>query len=270
MCTSAIVALKNASVLYDLPEKNTQAENIIKDYAAKHAAMDIGVGLISLIPGAAIPAILGALALQSRRIYRPMAQDLAAVYLKDTDHYTDRLGNIATVTTVGMEFAQEFALEFLTEHARELITDAGLGIAASCIPFAGAALGAGLDYVIAQMMTWRVGTMTSIYFQNGGQWIGDRRSTMEIAKELTGGLHLGVIEATPSRTGINEDAKDARVDLDSIPSRVPEVLRSAARTILPLIKGFAEKLPKGSVRESLLSMGIPAIMVDAAMQEFYA
>lgn len=59
--------------------------------------MDVGVGGISLIPGA---------------------------------------GNVASVTTVGMEFAQEFALESVAEHAQELILEAGLGALATLIPFA--------------------------------------------------------------------------------------------------------------------------------------
>jgi hypothetical protein len=112
-----------------------------------------------LIPGAGIPAILGAIALQSNVIYRPMAKDLAAVYLRETDSYTDRLGGIASAATVGMEFVQEFALEFLAEHTKELLLEAGFGALATMIPFAGAVVDAGLDYLIAQMMTWRVGTM---------------------------------------------------------------------------------------------------------------
>jgi len=270
MSSSAAIALKNVSVLYNLSDKNAQAEKIIKDYAARHGAMDIGVGIISLAPGAAIPAIIGAIALQSNVIYKPMAQEIAGVYLRDTDFYTDRLGNIASVATVGMEFAQEFAIEFLTEHAQELLTEAGLGVVASCIPFAGAVIGATLDYLIAQMMTWRVGTMTSIYFQNGGQWIGNRKSTMCIAKELTGGLHVSVKEILAHRTRVQEEAKNVRVDLDSIPGRVSEVRQSAVRSIIPLLKGFAEKLPRASVRESLIAVGIPVIIVDAAMREYYA
>jgi hypothetical protein len=265
MSSAAAVSLQKVSILYNVGDKNAQAQQIIKNYAQKHAIMDIGVGAISLIPGAGIPAIIGAIALQSEAIYKPMAAELAAVYLKETDAYTDRLGNIASLATVGMEFAQEFALEFLAEHAQELIMEAGLGALATLIPFAGAVVGATLDYLIAQMMTWRVGTMTSIYFQNGSEWVGNRKSTMLIAKELTGGLDVSVSQLMSNTAR----SRDVRVDLDEIPTRVPQVKESAIRNILPLLKGFADKLPRPVVRESLIAMGLSAIIVDAALHAYY-
>jgi hypothetical protein len=267
---SAALALQNVSILYNLTDKNARAEQIIKQYAAKHATMDIGVGLASLIPGAGIPAIIAAVALQSRVIYKPLAKDLAAVYLRDIDSYTDKLGHIAAGATVALEFSQEFALEFLAEQAQELLTEAGLGALATCIPFAGAVVGASLDYLIAQMMTWRVGTMTSIYFQNGAEWVQDRKSTMGIAKELTGGLHVTVTQLFSRRGSDNARSKEVRVDLDEIPTKVPKVMQASVRNILPLIKGFADKLPRPVVRESLLAMGLPAIIVDSALQAYYA
>lgn len=265
MSSSAAVSLQRVSVLYNISDKNARAHQIVMNYASKHSIMDIGVGVISLIPGAGIPAIIGAISLQSEVIYKPMARDLAAVYLSETDTYTDRLGSVASVQTVGMEFAQQFALEFLAEQAQELVMEAGLGALATCIPLAGAAVGAALDFLIAQMMTWRVATMTSIYFQNGAQWIGSRKATMEIAKELTGGLHLSVADVLSQ----NARAKDVRVDFDQIPGNIPQVTQSAVQNILPLLKGFANKLSRPAVRESLLAIGISAVIVDAAMLAYY-
>lgn len=267
--SSATLALQHASILYHYADKNSQAEQIVRNYAAKHAAMDIGVGLVSLIPGAGIPAIIGSIALQSKVIYKPMAQDLARAYLRETDSYTDRLGHIASGTTVALEFGQEFAVEFLAEQAQELLMEAGLGAVATFIPFAGAVVGATLDYLIAQMMTWRVGTMTAIYFQNGGEWIGERKRTMEIAKRLTGGLHVSAGEMMSSAGRERVKAKDVRVDFDQIPSEVPQVKQSSVRSILTLIKGFANKLPRQSVRASLMEMELPAIIVDEAMDAYY-
>jgi hypothetical protein len=204
--------------------------------------------------------------LQSDAIYKPLAKDLAAVYLKDTDSYTDRLGNIASIGTVGFEFAQEFALEFLAEHAQELVIETGLGAIATLIPVAGAVIGASLDYLIAQMMTWRVGTMTSIYFQNGAEWIESRKSTMVIAKELTGGLHVSLGELLSKSVR----GRNLRVDLDQIPEKVPQVKEAGIRNVMPVIKGFADKLPRALVRDSLIAMGLSAVLVDAAMQIYYA
>lgn len=266
---SAALALQHASILYHLTDKNTQARQIVRDYAARHAAMDVCVGLASLLPGAGIPAIISAIALQSNLIYKPMARDLAAVYLRETDSYTDLMGNVASVATVALEFGQEFAVEFLTEHARELITEAGLGAVATAIPVAGAAVGATLDYLIAQMMTWRVGTMTAIYFQNGAAWVGDRKSTMEVAKRLTGGLHVGIGELMSRAGREHARANEVRVNFDRIPDNVPEVKKSSVQTLVTLVKGFADKLPRAAVRSSLIQMGLPDLIIDAALDAYY-
>lgn len=266
---SAALALQHASILYHIDDKNSRAQQIVREYAKLHGVMDVGVGLVSLLPGAGIPAIISAIALQSSMIYKPMARDLAAVYLRETDSYTDHLGNIASGTTVALEFGQEFATEFLLEHAKELLTEAGLGMAATAIPFAGAAAGATLDWLIAQMMTWRVGTMTAIYFQNGAAWIGNRKSTMEVAKRLTGGLHVGVRELMSESGRERVRAKEVRVDFDRIPNDVPQVKQSSAQTLVTLIKGFADKLPRPAVKASLLQMGLPDSMVDAALNAYY-
>jgi hypothetical protein len=262
MGVTASLSLPKLSLLYNLEEKNLRAERIIQDYAAKAALMGIGVGLASWIPGAAIPAILASLAIQKTQIYQPMARDLAALYRKDTDSYTDKLVNVASISTTGIEFASEFALEFLSDQAQELIWDAGLGAAASFIPFAGVAIGAGLDYAISQMLTWRVGTMTSIYFQNGGEWVGDRKQTLNIAKDLTGSI--------TSFKGKSDSARNVRVNLNEIPSKVPKVRDSGVQSILPLLKGLADKLPPPVVRESLIAMGLSAILVDSAIHLYYA
>ena len=266
MHSSTAMSLQKVSLLYNLAEKNARAHQIIKDYAQRHAIMDVVVGGVSWIPGLAYPAILASITLQSQVIYKPMAEDLAAVYLRDTDSYIDNLGRFATVATVGMEFAQEFGWDFLTEHAQELLLEVGFGGLATLIPGVGIGVAAGLDYLIAQMMTWRVGTMTAIYFQNGGEWVGNQKSTMEIAGKLTGGLHVTLTDLLPGKTR----TKDVRVDLDEIPEKVPQVKRSAIQNILPIIKGFADKLPRPLVKESLIAMGLSAMIVDAALHAYYA
>lgn len=265
---------QHASIISHIADKNAQAQAIIRRYAAQHSMMDIGLGVISLIPGAGIPALLGAIALQSKVIYRPMAEELARVYLSETDGYTDRLGNVASISTVALEFGQEFALEFLAECAQELLLEAGLGAAATFVPIAGAAVAAGLDYLIAQMLTWRVGTMTAIYFQNGSSWIENRKTTMHIAKDLTGGMTVGLSSAI--KIGRDRIAKRAptttppRLDLNDIPRRVQPVRDSGAKSLQFFIKSIADKLPRVAVRDSLLAMGYSVIVVDAALAIFYA
>ena len=92
---------------------------------------------------------------------------------------------------------------------------------------------------------------------------------MEIAKELTGGLHVSVTSLFSASGRIKERSKGVRVDFDEIPSKVPKVKEASVRNILPLLKGFADKLPRPVVRESLLAMSLPPVIVDAALQSYY-
>ena len=244
--------------------KNTAAQKIIGDYATKAAFMGIGVGAVSWIPGAAIPAIFANLAIQRTAVYQPMARDLADLYHKNADAYTDSLGERGAAQLSGAEFAAEFALEFLMDQAQEIALDAGLGALASFIPGIGFAAGVALDYAISQMLTWRVGTMTSLYFQNTGEWIGDRKQTLNIAKGLTGGL------TSSWKTSKEESSKSVRVELNTLITKVPELRNASVQHIIPVLKGFADKLPRTMVRDSLIAMGLSAVLVDLAMSSYYA
>jgi hypothetical protein len=272
--SSAALELRHLSIISDIEDKNSRAEAIIRRYARKHALMDIGVGLVSLAPGAAIPAIIAAVALQSTEIYKPMANELASVYLANTDFYTDDLGNVASVATVALEFAQEFAIEFLAECAQELITEAGMGALATFIPIGGAFVAAGLDYIMAQMLTRRVGTMTAIYFQYGAQWVGSRKTTMAISKELTGGLMVSASEAYRAgkalitRKAVPE--ANTRINLDDIPARVPQVKKSGIDCLISYIADLADDLPKEKVRSRLIKRGFSPILIEDALARYYS
>jgi hypothetical protein len=258
-------SLEKVAFLYNIEQKNARATKIIEGYASTNTKMNIGVGLASWLPFAALPAIAASLALQINVIYKPMAQELAEVYTANPDQYTDRLGMVASVTDTTATFASEFALEFLTDQAFDLVTEVGAGFLATFIPFAGMAAGAALDYLISQKLTWRVGTMSAIYFQNCGEWVGNRQKTLSIAKDLAGGLGRGMSQAFDSK-----GSADNRVNFNEIPSKVPEVLQTGVRNILPLIKAFADKLPRPLVREGLIAMGLSALIVDPALTAYYA
>jgi hypothetical protein len=271
---AATQELTQLSIISHIDDKNARAEEIIRHYAKKHALMDIGVGLVSLAPGAAIPAIIAAVALQSTEIYKPMANELASVYLAGTDSYTDRLGNVASVTTVAIEFAQEFAVEFLVECAQELITEAGMGALATFIPIGGAFVAAGLDYIIAQMLTRRVGTMTAVYFQNGAQWVDSRKTTMAISKELTGGLIVSASEAYKAGKSIITrkpvPETKGRFNLNDIPARVPQVKQSGVDTLIRYIQDLADDLPREKIRNNLVKKGFSPVLIEGALNTYYA
>ena len=205
------------TTLMRLEDRNAKAQEIIQSYSRLHAGMDVAVGLAGLFPGAAIPALVAAIAAQSPIIYQPMARDLAAIYTVDESAVSEGIEQVRGVVrrvafqTGFLDIAAEFGTEFMMQISGELLTEAGLGVLGSlCIPVLGGAVGAALDYLIANIMTWRVGTMVSIYYQNGGEWLSSRHATFEMAKNFTGGLARSVDQILDAK----KRRQNVRVDLE--------------------------------------------------------
>jgi hypothetical protein len=96
--------------------------------------------------------------------------------------------------------------------------------------------------------------MVSIYYQNMGAWIHNRRQTYGFAHDLSGGLSIR-----------NEN----RVDLTEIPDRLDEVAMNQARELAK----FAERLIKvkpeisdGELLEALKETGAPLSVVQKALK----
>src|ERR1700710_1577725 len=81
MATMEFMMDPTSAVMYDLDERNRLAEELIESYANNHGWMDVGVGIVGMIPGAGIPALFAAIGLQGPVIYKPMARKLANIYL---------------------------------------------------------------------------------------------------------------------------------------------------------------------------------------------
>jgi uncharacterized protein (DUF697 family) len=188
--------------LTQLEERNRIAKATIERYVRKHRKIDVAIGAAGFF-GLAIPALALAIAAQSEVIYKPLARDLSGIYNSDMDEMARGIVTSNLIFTGAADIANEFGTEFIASIASELITEAGLGTMAGFIPFVGGLVGAALDYVIATVMTWRVGTMVAIYYQNGGKWVGDRKHTLELAKEITGGVKFGMEDLVARFTGEN-------------------------------------------------------------------
>ena len=237
--------------LFNLSERNRQAEQVIRDYARGHAAADVGIGILgTIIPGATIPALIASIAGQAPLVYQPMSKRLAAIYSATPDQITNRIViESAVIGGIG-DLAAELASEFMAEIAAELVQEAGWGALASVIPGVGGIIAAGLDATIAATLTWRVGTMVAIYHQNGG-WIQNRHATYQRAKKMVGKL---------------SPATDDRVDLDDIPFRNQEVLDKQMAVVKELITMMLSVAAgKDQIRVALLQRKIPQKLIDLAM-----
>ncbi|MGO8817438.1 MAG: hypothetical protein ACLQVG_22555 [Terriglobia bacterium] len=253
------------NTLARLDERNRIARDFISDYANRHAAMDVAVGLVGLIPGLSIPALAGAIAAQSPVIYQPMARDLAKIYMAEPRELAGARGDIVhrvAIQTGVLDVAADFGAEFMLQIATELLMEAGWGVlGAMFIPVVGGAVGAALDYLIATQMTWRVGTMVSMYFQNGGNWIGNQRHTFEMAKEMTGSINVGVSDL------LNGKFKNhtPRANLSEIRQAVPAVKQNLLTNVRRLVSMLRAAAGDDKVRDILRSQGIPIDLIDMAL-----
>lgn len=251
------------NTLSNLQQRNLNARAAIKRYADLHAGIDVAIGAAGFF-GLAIPALIGAIALQSPVIYQPLSRELATIYNKQTDAETGAIITENVVFTGAADIAAEFSVEFIGSVAGELVAEAGLGATAGFIPLIGGVIGAALDYVIATAMTWRVGTMTSMYFQNGGQWIRNRQHTYELAKQMTGGFEFGLSDLVGRFSGVRRPSLD--VDLNQVTSNVPEIFENQVRSLKPIIAMLLKMGGIPQVRELLRQRGIPAPVIDAAFR----
>jgi hypothetical protein len=228
-----------------LEDRNRLAQDTIDKFKTKHATMDVGVGLIGLVPGAGLPALITAIAMQSPIIYQPLAKELAQLYLaapRDLEGARSNIVYPAAELDIILSITADFGGEFIKQIAGEMVADVGIGTAATLIPFVGAVVAAALDYTIATRMTARVGQMVSIYFQNGVQWYGTRDDTYEAAKNLRGGL-------------------------DSIRKEFPGVMDSLRKNVQPMVEILRSAgMTDAQIRSALFAEKVPIDVIDEALR----
>ena len=223
--------------------------------------MDIAIGAAGFW-GLAIPALVIAIAAQAPVIYKPMAEELAKVYNAEPDGATGQIVTTGIVVGGAADIAGEFSSEFITTIAGELIAEAELGISAGFIPVVGGIIGAALDYVIATAMTWRVGTMVSIYYQNGGKWVIDRKNTYELAKEMTGGIHFGIDDLIARFTSAQKP--EMNVEFNEIPQKIPQVRDTQVQAAKQMLSMLLEIGTSTQARKVLRERGFPDFIIDSA------
>lgn len=229
-----------------LGERNRLAQQIIDKYVQRHVAMDVGIGLIGIIPGAGVIALVTAMGLQAPFIYQPLARKLAQVYLAPPEALENVLDDVIfqeLALTGAFDIAADFTVEFIKKAALEMVTAVGAGaLLAASIPLVGGFFAAGLDYVIAEKMTNRVGRMIAIYYQNGGNWVGSQQETYELAKNM----------------GDEENLDDIRKQ------------KTVQASLLRNVKMFVEMMRHGmntdQIREALCKQGIPDDLIDEALK----
>jgi uncharacterized protein (DUF697 family) len=251
------LALNQPTCVFGLEDRNRRAKEIITKYAKMHAAMDVGIGLTALIPipGAATAAVIAAILAQAPLVYKPMTAELATVYSATVTAEATRLSHNAIAIGTATDIAAEIGSEFLREIAGELIGEAAVGLGASALPFIGALFAAGVDAAVSATLTWRVGTMVSLYFQNGEEWLRTRKDTYHVAKEFVGGYSPRV---------------ENRSNLDGL-GRIPVIQRKQLDFVLNLIDMLrATTATREQIRTALKNKSVPEHLVQEALRVAFA
>jgi hypothetical protein len=244
--SAQVISYDAPNCVFDLEERNRQAQQIITSYAVKHAAMDVSIGLLGLlpIPGAATTALIGAILAQAPLVYDPMTRDLAGLYSASSDSATKRMQN----ETVAMGAVADVGVEFLREIAMDLLGEAGFGLGLSLLPVIGGFLAAGVDATIAATLTWRVGTMVSAYYQNGGSWIQNRKFTYKLASGVVGGYS----PRTHDRADLNQFAREN--------TWIREKHLAFVMNVIDMLRTIATN--KEQIRSALAAKNIPSWLAE--------
>ena len=244
--------------VYNLQDRNQQAQKIIQKWAERHRLADVGIGLSGLlpIPGAATAALIGAIAIQGPLIYAPMSKELAVLYKAEVDDHTKRLILDTVVEGAGYDVSIELGVEFMKEIATEIVGELVAGIAVTAIPFVGAIAAAFLDSMVAATLTWRVGTMVSAYYQNGEAWVGNRKETYHVAAKQVGSYSSKV---------------EGRANLDDLSRNNSTIREKQMATVMNFVRMMQKgACSAGQVREALVEGKVPPWILEAVMKKAFA
>lgn len=226
-----------------LPKRNKLARETINAYAKKHIVMDVGIGLVGLIPapGAAVVALGASIAAQVPVVYHPLVRKLGVIYTAPPDelhHVQFDLLPEQIVLNSAADITADFTVEFLVSASWEIYSAA---VATIWFPIVGGVIGAILDYHIAKTMTNRVGRMTALYYLNGERWKN------------------GSLKETH-----NEAKQEAKGNLDDIPGKNPDVRRTMIGKLVMLINMVSRNMNKDQIREMFKAQQVPDDLIDDA------
>ncbi len=228
-------------------ETNRKVASLIEQYARSHSVIDASIGIMGWlpVPGASLASLATSFATQIP-VIKSLVFEIGRLYRPSETH------NLAVETD---ELAKQFGFDFFVAIKSELAAELGMSIAASWIPLIGSFLLAGMDLSLGITMKWRAGVMASIFYQNGGKWVGSREETYQLAKKMTGTL---------------SPKFDYRVDLNQIPilNGVCEVMEAQiqnAVTFVGSLREVNESISDEKLHEMLIARGFPEALATAAI-----
>lgn len=237
-------------------DKRRSVSTTIAEYAQMHAAADVGMTLATCwLPGGGLIAMAGAMAIQAPLVYKPLARQIAKNYLvSNVDAEVQAAINETAIEGAEWDVAGEFGIEFFKEIISEILTEIGLGAVLGAIPFIGSGVAIWYDRKIAATLTWRVGVSIALYYENGCEWIVDRKTTYEKAHSLvTGGLSANTTD---------------RCNLDSFSRQVPG-LRDRQASLLLQYLDLGKRITGIDALEHMLrqQLQVDSDLIDAVLTE---
>jgi hypothetical protein len=90
------------------------------------------------------------------------------------------------------------------------------------------------------------------------------RLLVELAREMTGGFKFGMRDLVARFSGANR--QQLNVNLNSIPTTIPEVFESQVRGLRPIVDMLLKGGNSDFVRSQLRCHGIPPSVIDAVLK----
>jgi len=127
------------------------------------------------------------------------------------------------------------------------------GLALAQVPWVGVPAGAAVAGLLAWKLTWRVGLAVSLYYQNGGQFVGgSRKATTSLIKTTM----------VRGKRPVNLDGV-----VDGVRKTVPEVEQNMRRYVERDVRAArASELSDSQVEKLLLNKGFPLDVIKAALR----
>ena len=212
----------------DAAGKRRAVTAIIEDYARNHQAADVGITLAtSWLPAGGLIATAGTLAIQAPLVYQPMVREIGRTYLAGApDDEVRALVHDTAIEGAKWDLGVLFGVEFFEEILTELLREMGAGALLGIIPFIGSIAAAVLDAKVAATLTWRVGLMAAIYYENGCAWLVDRKTTYERAHLLIHGLSAKT-EGRFDMSGVADTVDGVREQQRTLLRRYVETIKDA-------------------------------------------
>lgn len=262
------MAYQMQTSVFQLEKRDVKAMNIITDAAMKNAAMSASIGFFGnliQIPFISIGAQAVELGAQFAFIYKPLVDELAAVYASSPDNFSTAFIIGGMTADAATSLAVQQLRPLIEKILEQILQKAAFEIlskeAATIIPLIGAGIAATADAAIAAYITWAVGVAVAGHFEGGEKWLSQKKDLIAYVKSL--------IQKSGFFSSLTPKVKNA-VDLNRLWRDEGDIRENHLYAVLEMIKIVRRVAPHVSYKqlhEALAASQIPEDLLMEALDK---